>query len=62
MEHAITSHFDPLGNVETKNLDALARSEMYKKISRASEVFSLVPPLKPHEVKALVDFLKTLEF
>jgi cytochrome c peroxidase len=62
MQHVITSHFDPLGNVETKNLDAVARSEMYKKISRASEVFSLVPPLKSHEVNALVDFLRTLEF
>jgi cytochrome c peroxidase len=62
IEYAIAAHFDPLRNVDILNLDPLARSEMYKKISRASEVFSLVPALKSHEVKNLAKFLRTLEF
>ena len=62
LAHAITSHFDPLHNVNVKKIDLLARSELYKKISRSSEVLSLVPALKPKEVESIVAFLETLEF
>lgn len=62
IEDAITYHFDPLRYFEPENMDALSRTELYKRLTVWSRTGVEFPYLTEKEVEKLVQFLRTLEF
>lgn len=62
IEEAIIGHFDPLRLVSLSSMDALARHELYKKLTVSSETATAVGFLSNEDIQDLVKFLKTLSF
>ena len=56
------AHFDPLRLVDVKTMPALARSDLYKRLTLSRDVAQSVGFLADDDVEALVAFLKTLSF
>lgn len=59
---AIRAHVDPLANINTKELSALERTEIYKKIAIWSQEPAYAIEINDNDIDNLIAFLKTLEF
>ena len=62
LQDAVTAHFDPLGLLELRSMDALARHELFRRIAAVGDEFKLVSHLNEAEVDQVAEFLNTLSF
>lgn len=60
LNDAVRAHFDPLGIAEVSKMDALDRSEFYRRLKLSTPIN--ISFLSKTEVSNLVEFLKTLSF
>ena len=62
LKEAIRYHFDPLKNLDLKNISDLERVEIYKKLKVSGQNINQIPYLDEDELDQLVEFLKALSF
>ena len=59
---AISLHFDPLKDLQTNEMSAHDRVELFKRLAASSQQLHAIPTLDNTEVNALVSFLRALDF
>ena len=62
LQDAVTAHFDPLGLLELRSMDALARHELFRRMAAVGDEFKLVSHLNEAEVDQVAEFLNSLSF
>ena len=62
LKEAISYHFDPLKNLDLKNISELERVEMYKRLKVSGQNINQIPYLDDEELDQLVEFLKSLSY
>ena len=62
LNEAVVGHFDPLRLLDVKSMPALARNDLYRRMTLSNEVAQSVGFLADDDVDAVVAFLKTLSF